>query len=241
MKDLYAPPPLPIGVEVEIVSEECKFVIPPCFMFDGNWPEQHETYLKEDRGIFDQAEEWGLGYAAECDCPGHRHKDRLVLPVKTEQGKVVSYTCRTVVDHKVRYVEPKTKERADKAALYGAHLFEGARISFVVEGGFDAIATRACLKKVGAKGVTAAALRGSSPSPVVLERLSRFDVIYAMTDPDVAGKKALEALQTLGRHTKVVPVELPDEEDPASLYFTKEHGSKKRHILEALIAKSLIG
>ncbi len=238
MKDLAAPPPMPTSIEVEIVTETY-FEVPPCFKFDGAWPEDHRNYLKEERGILDQAVDWGIGYVTRCDCLKRRHRDRVVLPVLSEDGRVVSYTCRTAVDNPVRYVEPKTEENADKAALYGAHLLRGVKRAFVVEGPFDAIATHACIKKLKLEGVAAVALRGSSPSTTVLERLSRFDTIYAMTDPDVAGRKALEALQTLGRHTKIVPVELPEKEDPSSLYFTSEHRDSKRSILFEIMTRCL--
>ncbi len=244
LEDMAAPPPVPVEVEVDIMvcrPRPSMFKLPPCFNFWEleDWPDKHQEHMKKKRGFGrKQAVRWQLGFIGkECECENKRHANRIAIPV-ISQSRIEGYTCRSVTDHPAKYVEPRTEEGANKTAILGSHLFGKHEVLFVVEGPFDAIAVDSCLQDIGVGCV--AALRGSNTKPVVLARFSMFKRIVVMTDPDKAGLKAREAIEAgCSAHTQVVCLDLPEGEDPSSLFYKEGRGDARRADLFRLIDRGI--
>lgn len=222
LKDLAAPPPMPVKIDIEVVHHVPKeFELPPCFVMGRNpehFPVEHREYLlarvPEWQGV-----RWGLGYVTRCKCKGKRHANRIAIPVRDERGKLCSYTTRAIGKARAKYVEPSQEEGAVRA-IFGSQYWEEKKIVVLVEGPFDALAVERVIGKEHAVG----ALRGSSPHPSTLARLSMFERVILMTDPDKAGQKAREiVLNACSRHCEVVSIVLPKPKgakkgpDPAEL------------------------
>lgn len=222
LQDLAQPPPLPTSVEVEVKDPAGyqRFELPPCFQYGpiGEWPDAHRAYLLARVESW-QVERWRLAYVTKCTCEKRRHRSRIAIPVRDSSGTPCAYTCRAI-DPKtsLRYIEPFEKEHP-KRCMFGSEHWDEKQTIVVVEGAFDALAVEAVLAKLELlHRVAVGALRGSSPHPTILSRLSTFAHIIVMTDPDRAGKKALAALRaSCGRHARLDVVVLPPKKDPAAV------------------------
>lgn len=230
LKDLSKPPPLPFKIEEEIIPIKLKgkFKLPPCFRFAPieEWPEKHREYILARVEEW-QISAWGLGYVTTCKCKNSRHRDRIAIPVRNSQGKPLAYTTRAIGNSKLKYVEPGKEEKASRT-IFGEQYWGNKKYLVIVEGIFDALAIESIL----GERVAVAALRGSSPRPTEMVKLSKFDGIIIATDPDKAGTKAREALNSsLGRHACVANMELPVGADPSKLLETVEG---RRNLTEML-------
>ncbi len=232
--DLTAPPPMPSRIEVEFKEDKryVDFKTPSCFRFDpiGAWPKVHRDYLLK-RVTERQVERWGIGYIAQCGCRNKRHSNRIAIVVRDKSGLSKSYTSRSVIGSKLKYVEPESEENA-RRVIFGEQFWDNQEVLVVVEGIFDALA----VEQVLGEDVAVAALRGSSPHPLALARISRFPKVIVMTDNDKAGKKArLDIHASCGRHTKIVDVELEPKIDASTMIETTEGKIQLEKILrEAL-------
>ena len=111
---------------------------------------------------------------------------RVVFPIRSPTGQVVSWIGRAIGERQPRYLTPSASEGKNvKACVFGEELLqEGGDVLVVTEGPFDAIR----LDWVGRRlGVRATCIFGSSVSPAqkpVLRRLSRrFSHVVVMLDP----------------------------------------------------------
>jgi DNA primase len=151
------------------------------------------------------AQRWGLGFIAKGD---RELVNRIWLPIRDTNLKLMSWQARTYVDDDVRYTTP---HHVATPILYGAEHWpepEDRRAIVVVEGPFDALSVdRATRLPVGA-------VIGSNPAPRQLIALSTFKEVVVMSDADPAGDKLADALVGLGRWTTVTRVRLADGSDP---------------------------
>lgn len=161
-----------------------------------------EQRLLDDRMV----RRWGLGYAQ-----AGRLRGRLVIPVRDRDGGVVAYQARTVLGGgQARYLDPP----GARPFVFGQEHWPSMDVRrrvVVVEGPFDALAVDQ------ATGLPVGALLGSEVHPRQLLALSTFSHVTVMVDPDQAGSKAAQQLESLARHVRLGRVVLPPGEDPDSL------------------------
>lgn len=221
LADIEDDPPVPFAVQVDYQRGsplQSVFRLPPGVQVVPyeEWPPAPRDYVVQ-RGITDwQVERWGVGYA------GTRwHKflnplaGRVVFPVRTAAGRIVSYTGRTYVGAARRYKEPGRAERADLGAVFGELYWpppEQRRVVVVTEGAIDALAVERAMPALALGGIF-----GSQLHQGHIARLATFGYVVMATDPDPAGNRvAVELEAQLRRWTRVVRLELPPGEDCAS-------------------------
>lgn len=210
------------GASVERVAEEVsvrfeqgrslrpEFVLPQGVVTAplGEWVTPARRYA-EERGVTPaQVEQWGIGYAVTGRLGG-----RLVFPVRTAVGRLISYTARTYVGAVKRYLEPGSDEWPDKAAVFGEEWWPEARVVVVVtEGALDGLAVQR------AAGLPFGAVYGSELLPGHLARLATFDAVVIASDPDPAGDKLFAAIDGAMRaRARVSRARLPAKVDPCKL------------------------
>lgn len=181
------------------------FRLPPGVLFGplGEWVGTARDYLATDRGVTAaQAERWGIGYAIDGHLAG-----RIVLPWRTGFGRLVGYTGRTFTGSPKKYFEPGRDDGADRAAVYGEEHWPipGRRGTIaVVEGAFDGFAIER------STGLHFGALAGSYLHPGHVARISTWERVLIVEDPDAAGKGLTDALHAaLVRWVDVQRVQLP--------------------------------
>ncbi len=150
-----------------------------------------------------------------------KYHDRVVIPIYTPEGKLVSYVGRAIP----KGMLPKTKKsRSPHRTLFGmrqaVRKWPGIRLcTVVVEGEFDAI----YLQQFGIAAVANMGTMEMTPDKVLqLRRYSKRVVLSY--DGDEAGQRAMYgdekrvgALTTLSRHVPTITVQLPEEADPNSM------------------------
>lgn len=231
--DFTAPLPMPSKVELEVLelAHRGGFELPSCFRIEPleSWPDEHRDYLLNTRRVAPwQVERWGLGYVAKCRCPKRRHADRIAIPIRDELGHACSYTSRAIGPARLRHVEPGMAEHA-QPCVFGEQHWHGAKVLVTTEGSFDALAVEALLGLDTKRAVVA--LRGSSPHPITLNKLTLFERIVVLTDPDQAGDKARAIINACGRHADIIDAALPDERDPSKLCETDEGSESLKRLL----------
>lgn len=170
----------------------------------SDWPTPARRYL-ESRNIEErQVRRWGIGYAVEGRLAG-----RIVFPVRSADGRVLSYSARSFVGSPVRYLTPDESERPDKGVLFGEQHWTATNRGrvVVVEGAIKALAVERAV------GGEIAGLLGAtqSSSAIVVAKLSSFREVIVLRDSDLAGEKAANALYAaLARHTMVRLLQVPD-------------------------------
>jgi DNA primase len=148
------------------------------------------TYLQRrghDAEIIDAA---GLTTINENKRRYDRFRNRVIVPIRDENGRVIAFGARSLGDEKPKYLNSPETDLFDKSrTLYGldrakdAISADGAAI--VVEGYFDVIA----LHEAGIS--SAVAVLGTAMSEANIKKLLRFgERIVANFDSDSAGEKA---------------------------------------------------
>lgn len=174
----------------------------------GSWTLTPRRYALS-RGLTpEQVLRWNIGYAVDGWLGG-----RLVIPVRTENGELVSYEARSFIGAPNKYKRPSSSEGGPSWAIFGAEHWGAEREVIVTEGALNALAC----ERAGAPAV--AAICGSIlESDHVLELAPRFDRIVIATDPDKAGEKATrDLIGSFGRWKDVRIAKLPSGKDCADL------------------------
>ena len=190
------------------------------------------------RGITaEQVERWGVGVAHE-----GKLKDRIVFPIRDQNGRVANYSARTFVDDPVRYLAASTWERPDLSVMWGEEMWIANRRDVVVvfEGVVNGLAIERALGMNdlwpdASVECSLAALQGSDVDHRKLAKLATFGMVVDATDPDTAGARASRQLfASLGRRDrKVVRLPYPDKRDAAEL----EPGFLRQTIFSCLIGR----
>jgi len=151
-----------------------------------------------------------------------KYHDRVVLPIYTPEGRLVSYVGRAVKPE----MAPKTrKSRSPHRALFG--LRQVVRYSpnrrlftvVVVEGEFDAI----YLQQFGIAAVANMGTMAMTPEKIRLLRKYAKKVVLSYDGDDAGGdgmygtEKKVGQYKLLNRHVPTVSVELPEGMDPNQL------------------------
>lgn len=144
-----------------------------------------------------------------------RYKDRIILPVVSPDGKLITYTARTILDG----VKPKTRKahsRFRKLTLFGIHALDVSRRYkniILVEGEFDDV----FLMQRGYPALGAMGTSELSSEQIAL-LVSLTDGVILCYDDDEAGKKACKVnSRKLKPYIDVSIVELSDNKDPDEL------------------------
>lgn len=182
-----------------------------------------KEYLKL-RGVSKESViKYKLGYAPAYPRIGNRFHDRVIFPIYSPFGEPVGWTGRTLIDATAKYLNVKESAEFQKGRLlymyhYSKEAIIKTGVAVLVEGQMDALILRqfGILNTVASSGVAfkAAAAR-------ILSRYAR--KVYIVFDGDDAGKKAqlkaqkyLEEIYLDDLKIQVVPINLPEGEDPAS-------------------------
>lgn len=149
-----------------------------------------------------------------------KYRYRVVLPIRTVGGKLLSYVGRTVL----KDTEPKTKKsRSPHRTFFGLYelleTYGEVELLIVVEGEFDAI----YLQQFGLPVVANMGTSAMGPEKIRLLRKYARRVVLSY-DGDAAGHAAMYGdekrrgqLSVLKRHLPTVAVPLPDGRDPNTL------------------------
>lgn len=149
-------------------------------------------------------------------------RDRLTLPVRDLQGRVIGFTARALKEaQQPKYLNtPETPVFTKGAAMFGLHAARGmiakGKDLHVVEGCFDA-------ERLRLHGIAAAAPLGTAMTAQQLELAWRLSESPVLTfDGDAAGKRAAwlaaeKALPLLRGGRALRFIILPEGEDPDSL------------------------
>lgn len=192
-----------IGLSVELFLSDTRpgrMIIPSSVKFDsiGNWPTPARKYIEERQLRGWQIRRWGIGYAVD-----GRLANRVVFPVRSSAGKLLSYSARTFVGAQPRYLTPSENESPDESALFGEQHWPpvGRRDRIiVVEGAIKALAVER------AAGGFVAGLLGATQAknPRVASKLATFREAIVLTDSDHAGESAaLTLVSALARYVQV--------------------------------------
>ncbi len=216
----------PVPKRVEVVSQTRSVLpgmhalrVPDEVRFDWDEPgaRRYREYLEGRDVTASQVEAWGLGYVPNDDSS---LADRVWIPVRDGDGRLLSYTARAVASRasraKRRYREPFDREGARKDAVFGEANWAHCKHAVVVvcEGAFNALA----VERIAPPDIAIAALMGSSVDALQLLKLQRFERVVVATDPDRAGRKASNKLSSmLARYARVQSMALPDGQDCDSM------------------------
>lgn len=201
------PPALEAQVEVKPVVLGRGMTMPAGYRFRplAEMPSLFREYLGSreiDEGL---VAVYRIGYATDGRLAG-----RVIFPMISRTGDVLSYTARAATGGLKRYKEPREEERASKSAVFGEHVWpsiEEARdwTLFLTEGCFDALTLAVALRSFpGLQRVAVGALHGSQLMPGQAVKIATFGQVVAATDPDDAGDRIAATLaEALGRHSRV--------------------------------------
>lgn len=202
------------------------FVLPASVRCDEpltDWPTPARRYLASRNIEARQVRRWGIGYAIDGRLAG-----RIVFPVRRADGSPASYSARSFVGSPVRYLTPDESEHPDKGSLFGEQHWptSNRRRVVVVEGAIKALAVERAVggDVAGVLGATQA------QNPHVVAKLSTFQEVVVLRDPDLAGEKAAVALYAaLARHTRVRVLQVPgvavDDALPGEIRMTIWQGA----------------
>lgn len=154
------------------------------------WPGPLRDYAV-GRGITaEQVERWRIGFVVS-----GRLAMRVYFPIDDELGRPGSYSARTVVGDRKRYLTPPKAEGPDPGAIFGRRHWpsEGERkLCVVVEGAINGLAVER------ATGLHVGALGGSNDAAAQWVHLATFERLILLSDPDKAGNKVAEAYALSG-------------------------------------------
>ena len=178
----------------------------------------------------DEVELFGIGHAVD-----GRLACRIVLPWLGAGRQPGGYSARTYIDDEPKYLTPAEKDGADRATMFGEHLWpppgpEQRKIIAVTEGALNAMAVRR------ARELPVAALGGSEIDPMQVTKLATFERVLLVTDPDAAGDTAAKRLaRLLARHVEVGRTAIPKGKD--ALDVQREQGiDALRTLLDGALA-----
>jgi DNA primase len=210
------PDPAPERVRIESTTPDPRrggVEIPAGAVFApvARWPGPARDYLLA-RGVpAEQAERWGLGYAAI-----GRYAGRLIIPAHDGAGRLVNFTARSFVGNPRKFKEPPEGSGANKGAIFGERFWpipKERRVVMAVESALNALAVERAIGQI-----SVAAIFGSEVLPMHLLRLGTFPTVLVASDPDKAGEKYWRAIRSgLARHAKTERVAIPDGTDCADL------------------------
>lgn len=168
------------------------------------WTPMPRRYALSRGLIAEQVDRWRIGYAVDGWLGG-----RIVIPVRDEDGVLVSYEARSFLGAPRKYKRPSRAEGGPSWAIFGTEFWRDASTVIVTEGALNALAC----ERAGARAV--AAICGSTLDPNhVLEITTRFDDVVIATDPDKAGERAtLDLVGSFGRWKNVRIAQLPSGKD----------------------------
>lgn len=203
-----------LNVPDEIIDEKAMFSITS---FRQKFPAVNEIqvarlYLGKRKISLDIAKKFDLRFGVEGVM-----KDRIVLPIFTEQGQLWSYAGRTVI----KGHEPKTRKvrkRSCSHVLYGLwelHKAKKGKFPYliIVEGEFDAM----YLQSFGLYAVSTMGSNKFSVDQQILVHKFTNIVVWSY-DSDLAGKKAQKSGSIVTK--ALLPtheIELPSGKDPNDL------------------------
>jgi len=168
------------------------------------WPAEARAYLEKRRIEGWQVSRWGIGYAVEGRLAG-----RVVFPVRSASGALLSYSARTYGSHPVRYLTPDSEDGADQGAIFGEQGWPGGGerdAVVVVEGAIKALAVERAV------GCHVAGLLGArrTSNPTIVGKLATFRRVVLLLDADPAGDKGAEELVAgLVRYASVLRARMP--------------------------------
>ena len=219
--------PEKLRTSFEVVSEvgaRRGFELPEEVSFGdpADWPTAPREYLAA-RGIPEaQALLWGMGYASEGRLSG-----RIVIVVRDHFLAPASYMARSFAGAGKKYLYPMREEKPDMDVMFGEERWGAQRRVYVAEGALKALA----LERV--TGMAVGALGTNAIRPLHALKLARFEHVVFVRD---GGRPGLDAWQSvrasLGRHARLVCVELPEGEDSDSL-FMRDRGELERRLRAA--------
>lgn len=168
-----------------------------------------------------------------------KYRYRVILPIQTVEGKLLSYVGRAIKADMV----PKTrKSRSPHRTLFGLNKIvekiKKVPLLIVVEGEFDAIYLQQ-------QGIPAVSNMGTIPmGPAKIRLLRRYAGKVGLSyDGDAAGKKAVYGneekrgdLDALSKHMPTVSICLPDDRDPNELSEKEVNDIYGRYRLSCLIS-----
>lgn len=177
----------------------------------GSW-DAMKNHLGHEGFKTDDLEKLGLVKTSEKGTQYDAFRNRVIIPIKDQRGKVLGFGSRALDDSPPKYLNSPQSSIFDKSGiLYGLDrankAIEKNNQVVVVEGYFDAImAHQYSFQNTVASMGTALTARQLK----ILQKLTK-NIVLAL-DPDAAGEKAmLMGLETASQSlaTKVVPVIQP--------------------------------
>lgn len=149
----------------------------------------------------------------------HAHwKNRVIIPIYTEAGKLLTYAGRTVVPN----VKPKTRKikgRSPRSTLFGLYdllrYYEVEKFNnlIVVEGEFDAI----YLQSLGLPAVSTMGTMGLTGEQLFLLKKHASGVLYSYDGDDAGQKAQIKAIAKTRKYVPTVGLDLPPGQDPNEL------------------------
>jgi DNA primase len=217
-----AAPPAAGRIRVEVSSPFAGgFELPAELIVEPfkKWVSGARSYAKSRDITLAQVKKWRIGYAVEGRLAG-----RLIFVARDTDGVPSSYSARTFVDAKKRYLTPDSREGADLDVMFGEEHWpapdeRGKRPGFVVlvEGAINGLAVERALVAAGVEGYFAV-MGGSHLRPIHAMKLASFERVLLLSDPDAAGDDVAELYDAaLARHTAVERVRLPAGSDAQSV------------------------
>jgi DNA primase len=203
--------PLNVHIEIREATAAAAMAAPDWVRFGDSlddWPSLAVEYLTARRIDWAMVRRWGLGFIAKGD---RSLVNRIWLPMRDGDRRLVTWQARTYVDDDLRYTTPS---HVRTPILYGAEHWpdlEDRRVLVVVEGPFDLLAVDRATR------LPAGAMIGSNPSGQQSAAMTTFPNVVVLSDADAAGDKVCDDLRGLGRWTNVTRVRLADGEDPGGV------------------------
>jgi hypothetical protein len=209
----------PVALEVVLDKQPDKyglFRLPPEVRHIGApalWPTPFKRFAAKRGLTNEQIERWSVGYATEGSLAY-----RLVFPIHNDKGEMWSYSARSIVEARAKYLTATKDEHADHGAVFGALHWPpvGEReVLYVAEGVLNALAIERVVGTDPRIGV--AALDGSQLLDGQALALGTFERVVLVSDPDLAGDGLAEALAPLRRWRSLQRATIPKGQDANSL------------------------
>jgi DNA primase len=172
-------------------------------------------YLKS-RGITAQTtNEFKIGYAPSFPRYDYIFRERIMIPVRNNDGEYIAFVGRTIVDSSPKYLNTwETIEYQKSRILFGYFdalpYIKKEFSAILVEGQFDFLT----LWQNGVRNIVASSGNFTTAQARLLSRYT--DKVYIILDNDTAGNtsatKAKRYLEDL--NVKPVVIKLPDCKDP---------------------------
>ncbi len=211
-------PEKPNQTDLKQVKE---IVINPPLDFELKDLDATHPYLTERNLTAETIEHFGLGY-----CSRGYFKDRIVMPLKDSESRLIGYAGRIVDDRQIgenspKYLFPGTRERAGKILEFrkGEFLYNGHAIKsavedlIIVEGFFSVHWLYQCGfgNVVGLMGWTCS----EKQSELIVSHVKTGGRVWILSDGDDSGQKcAMNLFQLVASHCSVRWLRLHDHRQP---------------------------